>query len=152
VKTALVNTRVFNGVPTLTMMQAIVTNLAPPGADYANASASVAVLPAAGVPILAGTGANASTVLPANVPVGAGLHRELDLLAAVGLGAADLLRAATMLPAIYFGLTDRGIIEPGKRADLALLDDDPLTDIRATRSIRRIWIGGVEHEPADLRK
>ena len=139
-------------VPTLTMMQAIVTNLAPPGADYANASASVAALHAAGVPILAGTDANSSTVLPANVPYGAGLHSELELLAAAGLATADLLRAATVLPAIYFGLADRGIIEPGKRADLVLLDDDPLTDIRATRSIRRIWIGGVECEPADMRK
>jgi imidazolonepropionase-like amidohydrolase len=139
-------------VPTLTMMQAIVTGLAPPGADYANASASVAVLHAAGVPILAGTDANASTMLAANVPYGEGLHREFELLAAAGLPAADILRAATVLPATYFGLTDRGMIEPGKRADLVLLDDDPLADIRATRSIRRIWIGGIECEPADLRK
>ena len=73
---------------------------APPGADYANASASVAALHAAGVPILAGTDANSSTVLPANVPYGAGLHSELELLAAAGLATADLLRAATVLPAI----------------------------------------------------
>ncbi len=84
-------------VPTLTMMQAIVTGLAPPGADYANASASVAVLHAAGVPILAGTDANASTMLAANVPHGEGLHREFELLAAAGLPAADILRAATVL-------------------------------------------------------
>jgi len=86
------------------------------------------------------------------VPHGEGLHREFELLAAAGLAAADILRAATVLPATYFGLADRGMIEPGKRADLVLLDQDPLADIRATRSIRRIWIGGIECEPADIRK
>jgi imidazolonepropionase-like amidohydrolase len=139
-------------VPTLTMMQAIVTNIAPPGADFGNATASVTALHEAGVPILAGTDANASTLIPANVPHGESLHRELELLVAAGLPAIDALRAATELPATFFGLADRGMIRPGKRADLVLLDDDPLADIRATRSIRRIWIGGVEREPADLRK
>jgi imidazolonepropionase-like amidohydrolase len=135
-------------VPTLTMMQAIVANLAPPGAQYAHARASVATLHRAGVPVLAGTDANASTVIPANVPHGEGLHRELELLADAGLPSLEVLRAATVLPARYFGLADRGTIEPGKRADLVLLNDDPLTDLRATRSVRRVWIGGIEREPA----
>jgi len=34
------------------------------------------------------------------------------------------------------------VIEPGRRADLVLIDGDPLQDIRATRSIRRVWCGG----------
>jgi imidazolonepropionase-like amidohydrolase len=55
-----------------------------------------------------------------------------------------VLRAATELAATVFGLADRGVIEPGRRADLVLLDGDPIADIRA---IRRIWIGGIEHEP-----
>ena len=38
-------------------------------------------------------------------------------------------------------------VEPGLRADLILIEGDPLTDIRATRRIRRIWCGGVEHMP-----
>ena len=139
-------------VPTLTMMLAIVTNIAPPGADFAHASASVRVLRDAGVPIVAGTDANASTQIPANVPHGESLHRELELLADAGLPLLDVLRAATVLPARYFGLADRGAIEPGNRADLVLLQDDPLSDIRATRSIRRIWCAGIEHKPADMRK
>jgi imidazolonepropionase-like amidohydrolase len=139
-------------VPTLTMMQAIVANIAPPGVDYAHARQSVAALHAAGVPILAGTDANASTVIPANVPHGESLHRELELLVEAGLSALDALRAATVLPATYFGLADRGSIEPGLRADLVLLAGDPLADISATRSVRRIWIGGSEREPAEIRK
>ncbi|MGW9048374.1 amidohydrolase family protein [Streptomyces lydicus] len=46
------------------------------------------------------------------------------------------LRAATSLPARHFGLTDRGAVEPGLRADLVLIDSDPVADIRATRQIR----------------
>jgi imidazolonepropionase-like amidohydrolase len=140
-------------VPTLTMMEAIVAKVAPPGADYAHARASVAELHQAGVPILAGTDAHgASPLIPADVPHGESLHRELELLADAGLPAVDVLRAATVLPARYFGLAGRGSIEPGGRADLVLLDGDPLADIRATRSIRRIWCAGIEHKPAALRK
>ena len=41
-----------------------------------------------------------------------------------------------------FGLTDRGVIAPGRRADLVLVDGDPTRDISATRNIRGVWIGG----------
>jgi imidazolonepropionase-like amidohydrolase len=65
-----------------------------------------------------------------------------------GLSPRDALRAATSRPARSFGLPDRGAIEPGLRADLVLIEGDPLRDIRATRSIRRIWCGGYEVQPA----
>jgi alpha-D-ribose 1-methylphosphonate 5-triphosphate diphosphatase PhnM len=45
-------------------------------------------------------------------------------------------------------LPDRGVIEPGRRADLVLIDGDPLRDITATRSIRRVWCGGAEVKPS----
>jgi imidazolonepropionase-like amidohydrolase len=134
-------------VPTLTMMERIIEQLAPPGAAYANARASVWALYQAGVPVFAGTDANATPGSPASVPHGASLHRELELLVQAGLPAADALRAATEGPARYFGLADRGRIAPGLRADLVLLDGDPLTDIRATRSIRRVWCDGIVVEP-----
>jgi imidazolonepropionase-like amidohydrolase len=139
-------------VPTLTMMATIVASIAPPGADYANARASVAALHDAGVPILAGTDANDTAGIPAAVPHGESLHRELELLVDAGLSTLEALLAATLRPARYFGLTDRGAIEPGLRADLILIEDDPLQDIRATRAISRIWCGGVAHEPAATRK
>jgi imidazolonepropionase-like amidohydrolase len=66
-----------------------------------------------------------------------------------GLTSLDAVRAVTVLPARYFGLGDRGVIEPGRRADLVLIGGDPLQDIRATRSLRRVWCGGIEHELAD---
>jgi imidazolonepropionase-like amidohydrolase len=139
-------------VPTLTMMDAIVANVAPPGAAYANARASVRLMHEAGVPILAGTDANDAPGTPSRVPHGDSLHRELELLADAGLSPLEVLLAATARTARYFGLTDRGTIEPGKRADLILVEEDPLADIRATRSLLRIWCGGVEHVPAETRR
>jgi imidazolonepropionase-like amidohydrolase len=54
---------------------------------------------------------------------------------------------ATLLP----GLIDAHVHllgEPGRRADLVLIDGDPIADIRATRQIRRVWCAGVEHRVA----
>ena len=136
-------------IPTLTMMETLVSRLGLPGASYPAARASVAAAYRAGVPVLAGTDANADAGSPAAVSHGDSLHHELELLVDAGLTSLDALRAATVLPARYFALEDRGVIEPGRRADLVLIDGDPLQDIRATRSLRRVWCGGIEHEPAD---
>jgi imidazolonepropionase-like amidohydrolase len=70
------------------------------------------------------------------------------LLIDAGLSSVEALRAATVLPAQYFGLHDRGVIKPGRRADLVLIDGDPIADIHATRLIRRVWCAGVEHQVA----
>ncbi|MGW3495705.1 hypothetical protein [Streptomyces sp. NPDC001020] len=61
----------------------------------------------AGVSLLAGT--DATPFVPAH---GAGLHRELHLLAEAGFSPQDVLAAATSLPAHHFGLSDRGRINP----------------------------------------
>ncbi len=134
-------------IPTLVMMEGVVEQSAPPGAGYAAARRSVTAMHQAGVPILAGTGANAAPGVPAAISHGSSLHYELELLLDAGLSTLDALRGATSRPARYFGLGDRGVIEPGRRADLVLIDGDPLQDIKATRSLRRIWCGGVEVAP-----
>lgn len=74
---------------------------------------------------------------------GASLHRELELLVRCGLSPAQALPAATSEPARVFGLTDRGHVAAGQRADLVLVSGDPLADITATRAIERIWRGGI---------
>jgi imidazolonepropionase-like amidohydrolase len=135
-------------IPTLTMMEGVVAQSAPPGADYDAARQSVTVMYRAGVPILAGTDANTGPGSPATISYGASLHHELELLVEAGLSTLDALRAATSRPAHYFGLAGRGVIEPGRRADLVLIDANPLQDITATQSIRRIWCGGIEVAPA----
>ena len=143
-------------IPTLTMMKGIVDRVAAAaasqpegvpaaGPSYESARDSVAELHRAGVPILAGTDANAGPGIPFSPRHGESLHDELELLIEAGLSTVEALRAATVLPAQYFGLHDRGVIEPGRRADLVLIDGDPIADIRATRQIRRVWCAGVEH-------
>lgn len=46
------------------------------------------------------------------------------------------------MAADHFGLSDRGRLDPGLRADLVLLDQDPMESITATRAIRGVWIEG----------
>jgi imidazolonepropionase-like amidohydrolase len=53
------------------------------------------------------------------------------------------LDAATRLPSEWLGvLTDRGTVEVGKRADLLLLDANPLVEISNTRKISAVIVGG----------
>jgi imidazolonepropionase-like amidohydrolase len=106
--------------------------------DYA--SASVAALHRAGVPVLAGS--DASVPQAPGLAHGASLHGELRLLVQAGLSPAEALRAATAVPAERFALPDRGRIAPGRRADLLLVDGDPTARIDDSRSIRAVWRGG----------
>ena len=114
--------------------------------DYQNAKQSVTNLHRAGVPILCGTDAHEEPGSPFSVKHGPSLHRELELLVEAGLSNVEALQAATSLPAKYFRWDDRGAVEVGKRADLVLLDagQDPTVDIRATRSMKKVWCAGVE--------
>jgi imidazolonepropionase-like amidohydrolase len=116
-----------------------------PRLDYAHAEASVALAQSAGITVLAGTDANTEPLVPARPPYGESLHDELELLVAAGLSPAEALRSATTAPARVFGLTDRGSVTPGLRADLVLTEGDPTQDITATRNIRETWIGGTQH-------
>ncbi|GAA1957424.1 amidohydrolase family protein [Amycolatopsis minnesotensis] len=109
---------------------------------FATALASAGELHRAGVPLLAGTDAHQAPGRDAPVVHGATLHRELELLVRAGLSTAEALTAATSAPARRFGLPDRGRIAPGLRADLVLVDGDPIADIRATRAIAAVWRRG----------
>lgn len=106
------------------------------GCCRSDAASTLALLDA-GVDILAGTDApNPGTTY------GASLHQELALLVEAGLSAEEALAAATSVPARRFGLDDRGRIAPGLRADLLLIDGDPIADIDATLDISDVWVRG----------
>ena len=87
------------------------------------------------VSILAGT--DSSSVLEEKGdPPGTSLHDELALLVEAGFTPSDALRAATLNPALFLGLSDSlGTIEVGKVANLVLLDANPLREIRNTQRI-----------------
>jgi len=106
----------------------------------------VKTLHAAGVRILAGTDAPMPLVYP-----GFALHKELELLVEAGLSPVDALRAATIWPAEFLGLSDsNGSIAVGKRADLLLLDANPLSRISHTQRIRAVVLDGRLLQRADL--
>jgi imidazolonepropionase-like amidohydrolase len=83
---------------------------------------------------------------------GASLHQELELLVRCGFSPAEALNAATALPAKIFGLTDRGRIAKGLRADLLLVEGNPLANIKDTRRIVGIWKEGVELDRTSYRE
>jgi imidazolonepropionase-like amidohydrolase len=75
-------------------------------------------------------------------PPGFSLHDELDMLAEIGLTPAEILRAATTNCAKLFPSFDAGAIAPGNRADLVLLNANPLTDIRNVHEINAVVLSG----------
>ena len=101
----------------------------------------------AGVPMIAGT--DSIGPLPINgtivsIPFGLSLHYELEHLVSIaGASPAEAINMATRHAAKWHRLCDRGSIEVGKRADLVLLNSNPLKDIKNTRDIDQIWVGGV---------
>lgn len=130
-------------IPTLIMMRNLINlgqRLGKPY-DYTYSNESVALLYQMGVPILAGT--DADKLLQGLVLYGTSLHTEMKLLKDAGMSTDDVLRSATFLPAKYFGLSDRGRILPGMRADLLLLSADPFDDISNSNNIVQIWTAGT---------
>lgn len=93
---------------------------------------------AAGAPVVAGTDAPVPGIVP-----GFALHDELEALVRAGMTPYQALEAATRLPCEWLGvLSDRGTVEPGKQADLLLLEADPLEDVANTRAISAVIIRG----------
>jgi imidazolonepropionase-like amidohydrolase len=100
------------------------------------AKENVRRMKAAGVRILTGTDA------PNLTSHGASVHGELKLLTDAGLTPLEALTAATRNPADAFRMPDKGRIMPGARADLVLVDGNPLMDITATRAIVHVFKNG----------
>jgi imidazolonepropionase-like amidohydrolase len=69
--------------------------------------------------------------------------RELELLVEYGMTPVQALQAATVNDAKAFHLDDRGVIAPGRLADLVAVDGDPTQDIHALHHVRFVMKGGV---------
>jgi imidazolonepropionase-like amidohydrolase len=84
-----------------------------------------------------------------NVP-GFSIHHEMRMMAAAGLSPYEVLAAGTREPARYFGTPDAfGTVAPGRRADLILLEANPLEDLanvqrRAGVMVRGRWLAEAE--------
>jgi imidazolonepropionase-like amidohydrolase len=109
---------------------------------YAALLATLRELHRRGLTIVAGT--------DQDVP-GYSLHRELEIYVQAGFTPMEALQAATIVPARVLKLDKQlGTLEIGKRADMLLLDGDPLADIRNTRRIAKTISGGTVYDPAPL--
>jgi imidazolonepropionase-like amidohydrolase len=109
------------------------------GKNYAILQKSVAKLAAAGARIILGSDTGLE-----DHPFGFAEQKELQMMAQAGMTSAQVIVAATSRPAAFLGLADRGVIAPGKRADLLVLDANPLDDIRNTRRIAAMYLAGKE--------
>ena len=109
---------------------------------------SAARLSAAGVTIGIGTDGGGQQ---GDQFIGWTLHAELENLVMAGIPPARVLVAATRTSAEILGLTDLGLVAPGKSADFVVLDANPLDDITNTRRIARVYLRGTEIDRSRLR-
>ena len=99
-------------------------------------------LRAAGIPIVAGT----DLVVP-----GYSIYRELELEVRAGFTPMQAIQAATLIPARVMKLDDvSGSIAAGKRADLLILDANPLDDISNIRRVSAVIVDGRMFDPSAL--
>jgi imidazolonepropionase-like amidohydrolase len=97
----------------------------------------------AGITIIPGTDALA----------GYTLHHELELYVRAGIAPAEVLRMATLTPALVMGVNkDRGVIAAGKLADMVLIDGAPTQNIRDINKIATVIKGGKVYDPAAIEK
>ncbi|RJQ76110.1 amidohydrolase [Pseudonocardiaceae bacterium YIM PH 21723] len=83
--------------------------------------------------------------------IGIALHYNLRALVKYGFTPAEALTTATRNPAGWLGVADEiGQVKPGFLADLAIVDGDPLTDIKAAAATRYAVTGGTVHKVDDL--
>jgi enamidase len=81
------------------------------------------------------------------VHLGSGVHRELHLIVECGLTPRQALRAATVdaasaLGAGMLGAGGIGVVEPGRAADLVVVEGDPTVDVAACRAIVLVFRDG----------
>jgi imidazolonepropionase-like amidohydrolase len=102
---------------------------------------------AAGARIVLGTDAGVSQ----KYAYGSAEHHEIGMYVKLGMAPADALVAATSRPTEVLRIHDTGTLAAGKRADFVVLNANPLEDIRNTRAIDSVYLGGQKLDREALR-
>jgi imidazolonepropionase-like amidohydrolase len=118
-------------------------NLAHVKAAFITGEKNLKTLEDAGVRVALGNDSGAS---PTRIP-GWAEHHELELMVRAGLTPMQAIVAATSGSAAVLGVSDRGTLEIGKRADFLVLAANPLDNISHTRELLSVWHGGNEVQP-----
>jgi imidazolonepropionase-like amidohydrolase len=112
------------------------------GARFRVLVETVRLLHKAGIPIVAGT----DQAVP-----GFSLDREIELYVQAGFTPMEAIQAATLVSAQAMGMEkESGTIEAGKRADVILVDGNPLENISDIRKVSAVFAGGRMYQPAAL--
>lgn len=133
--------------PTLLMQKGMINNMSKLYPDragnYDHVLDTVRRMHEAGVRMIGGTDSNMTNKMNF-IPHGEAAHTEIDLWSEAGFSNSEIIHAFTDEAADVFHLSDRGSITPGKRADLILVDGNPLEDIKEIHNIDKVWINGVD--------
>jgi imidazolonepropionase-like amidohydrolase len=106
--------------------------------------AIIGALHRAGITLVAGT----DQAVP-----GYSLHREMELYVEAGFTPMEAIQAATIVPARVMGIDKEvGTVETGKRADIIILNGNPLEDIHNSRNVEYVISNGVMYNSAELWK
>lgn len=103
------------------------------------AMANLKTLTDQGIPIAFGTDSGVATRF-----FGYFEHVEMAMMAETGMTPMQILTSATGTAAKCMGLKDIGTLKEGNLADFIVLTEDPSKDIRNTRTIESVWIGGSQ--------
>lgn len=95
------------------------------------------ILVGSGVPVAFGTDSGPGGRFPGYFE-----HAEFDLMAAAGMTPREILLSATSVAAECLNYFDIGTLQAGKWADFVVLSQDPLADIKATRSLDSVYVAG----------
>lgn len=135
-----------NFVPPTVLQPRSVRRLAAPDADFRDNAAAAAAKVLLDAGIMVNTGAHGQRE-------GLGTHWEMWSFARGGFSPMEALSAATINPAKYLAMdADVGSLEPGKLADMVIMNANPLDDIRNTDQISHVMINGHIYEADTLQE